>query len=400
MTSPDSSFGCGRVVLYIDSLKAGGAERAILTYARWLVEMGMRPTVLTRQSRGQDFYPIPAGVERAVEPIDPSWLRLFGWFGFPVRILRLVLYLRHQSPVLAIGMTTLPSIKLLLACCPLQIPCIVSERNYPPAKPLAFIWRMLRRITYPWAALHLVQTRPTGRWLIEHAGARDQILLPNPVQLPLPRFEPILMPDSWLASRGVSSDRLILLAVGTKLKQKGFDTLIKAFAQLAIQHINLHLVIVGLDSNPYHGMDQQYQLLRLLDASPNVSARAHFPGRVGNIAEWYAIADIFVLPSRFEGFPNVLLEAMSTGCACVASDCLTGPSDLIHHAYNGLLLPADASHLDWSECLDGLIKDEYLRNTLASNALEVCDRYGEPRIKKTFHDALSGLIHSVPLSYV
>mgnify|MGYP000444395358 CR=1 FL=1 len=65
-----------RVVLYVDSLKIGGAERVTLTFARWLRQNGWTPIVLTRQSRSLDFYPIPAGVERAVEPPDPRWLRL------------------------------------------------------------------------------------------------------------------------------------------------------------------------------------------------------------------------------------------------------------------------------------------------------------------------------------
>ena len=65
-----------RVVLYVDSLKIGGAERVTLTFARWLHRNGWEPIVLTRQSPERDFYPIPPGVKRAVEPPDPRWLRL------------------------------------------------------------------------------------------------------------------------------------------------------------------------------------------------------------------------------------------------------------------------------------------------------------------------------------
>ena len=78
-----------RVVLYIDSLKTGGAERVTLLLARWLVEAGWQATVLTRHGASRDFYPVPAGVQRSVDPGDPIWLRRFGPFGFPLRILRL-----------------------------------------------------------------------------------------------------------------------------------------------------------------------------------------------------------------------------------------------------------------------------------------------------------------------
>ena len=120
-----------RVVLYIDSLKTGGAERVTLLLARWLVEAGWQATVLTRHGASRDFYPVPAGVQRSVEPGDPIWLRRFGPFGFPLRMLRLRAWLQRHQPDLVLGMTTLPAIKLLLAVRGMACPCIVSERNFP-----------------------------------------------------------------------------------------------------------------------------------------------------------------------------------------------------------------------------------------------------------------------------
>ena len=151
-----------RVVLYIDSLKTGGAERVTLLLARWLVEAGWQATVLTRHGASRDFYPVPAGVQRSVDPGDPIWLRRFGPFGFPLRILRLRAWLRRHQPDMVLGMTTLPAIKLLLAVRGMACPCIVSVRNFPPLKRPSWPWRLLRRLTYPWAQLHLVQTEATG----------------------------------------------------------------------------------------------------------------------------------------------------------------------------------------------------------------------------------------------
>ena len=127
LSLPDSLMR--RVVLYVDSLKIGGAERVTLTFARWLRQNGWDPIVLTRQSVELDFYPIPAGVERAVEPRDPRWLRLLGRWGFPWRVLRLRRWLREQRVSLAIGMTTKPSVKLLLAARPLGLPCVDNNSS-------------------------------------------------------------------------------------------------------------------------------------------------------------------------------------------------------------------------------------------------------------------------------
>ena len=378
-----------RVVLYIDSLKTGGAERVTLLFARWLAQEGWRATVLTRHGPSRDFYPVPAGVHRAIEPSDPPWLRCLGLLGFPLRVLRLRAWLQRHQPDLVLGMTTLPAIKLLLAVRGTACPCIVSERNFPPLKRPGWPWRLLRRLTYPWAQLHLVQTESTGRWLAQHLNARPQLCLANPVAWPLPRFAPDPDPTDWLARQKVGADQQVLLAVGTKAHQKGFDRLVAMFALLRERHPQVHLVILGMDAVPYHGVDQQAQLRRML---PQASHSLHFPGRVGNVQDWYERADLFLLPSRYEGFPNVLLEAMASGCCCVSSDCPQGPAELIRDGVNGRLLPNDANPQTWADVVSALLVDSDVRRRLACRALEVRQRFSEGRLRQCF---MSGVLQLV-----
>ena len=92
-------------MLYIDSLKLGGAERVTLTWACWLHQAGWQPVVLTRKPISWDFYPLPAGVERAVEPAVTPWIRRLGPLAFPVRVLLLQRWLDQQKVGLAIGVT-------------------------------------------------------------------------------------------------------------------------------------------------------------------------------------------------------------------------------------------------------------------------------------------------------
>ena len=378
-----------RVVLYIDSLKTGGAERVTLLFARWLAQEGWRATVLTRHGPSRDFYPVPAGVHRAIEPSDPPWLRCLGLLGFPLRVLRLRAWLQRHQPDLVLGMTTLPAIKLLVAVRGMACPCIVSERNFPPLKRPGWPWRLLRRLTYPWAQLHLVQTESTGRWLAQHLNARPQLCLANPVAWPLPRFAPDPDPTDWLARQMVGADQQVLLAVGTKAHQKGFDRLVAMFALLRERHPQVHLVILGMDAVPYHGVDQQAQLRRML---PQASHSLHFPGRVGNVQDWYERADLFLLPSRYEGFPNVLLEAMASGCCCVSSDCPQGPAELIRDGVNGRLLPNDANPQTWADVVSALLVDSDVRRRLACRALEVRQRFSEGRLRQCF---MSGVLQLV-----
>ena len=294
----------------------------------------------------------------------------------------------HQ-PDLVFGITTLPAIKLLLAVRGMACPCIVSERNFPPLKRPSWPWRLLRRLTYPWAQLHLVQTEATGRWLAQHLNARPQLCLANPVAWPLPRFAPDPDPNAWLARRKVGAEQQVLLAVGTKSHQKGFDRLVAMFVLLAQRHPQVHLVILGLDAVQYHGVDQQAQLRRLL---PQAAHRLHFPGRVGNVQDWYERSDLFLLPSRYEGFPNVLLEAMASGCCCVSSDCPQGPSELIRDGVNGRLLPNEANPDTWAEVVSELLADSEQRRRLADAALDVRQRFSEERLRRRFMNGVAQLL--------
>ena len=117
------------------------------------------------------------------------------------------------------------------------------------------------------------------------------------------------------------------------------------------------------------------------------------PGASGSMRSWYARATVFVLPSRFEGFPNVLLEAMAAGCACIASDCLTGPADLIRHGDNGLLLPVEATTDDWVEEISGLLMDPDRRRRMGERALLVREHYSEERLRRDCLEAMWGLCH-------
>lgn len=377
------------VLLYIDSLKAGGAERIALRWATWLQQAGHGVVLLTRHGPRRDFYPVPAGIQRLVEPAEPRWLRRLGWFGFPLRLLRLRRLLHRLQPSLLIGITTLPAIKLLVASAAAPWPVLVAERNFPPAKQPGPVWRWLRRLSYPWASLHLVQTQRTATWLAATQAVQEHrcVLVPNPVIWPLPQFEPKLDPRAWLPPGAQ-----VLLAVGTKPHQKGFDRLISAFLRLAPAFPHWHLVILGLDPSPGRHQPAVADLLARRAADPLLRKRLHCPGAAGNVADWYAAADLFVLSSRYEGFPNVLLEAMASGCAALACACPTGPDEIIQHGHNGWLVPADVDPEGLAVALAPLMQDPLLRQRLGANGRAVAQRFAEAEVQRQFLACLEPLL--------
>jgi glycosyltransferase involved in cell wall biosynthesis len=92
-----------------------------------------------------------------------------------------------------------------------------------------------------------------------------------------------------------------------------------------------------------------------------------FPGRAGNVGDWYAAADAFALTSRFEGYPNALLEALASGVPALAVDVKTGPRELIEDGINGLLI-APNSHSALTAALARLMHDDTLRKQFAAQS--------------------------------
>ena len=368
-------------LLFIDSLKIGGAERVTLQWAEWLSKGGWSVTLLTSKSASHDFYPVPAGLRRVQEPALPGLLnRALFW---PLKLLRLRKLLQREQPALLIGMTTLPSIKLALASIGLSSRLVLSERNYPPARPLAWRWRLLRRLAYPRAHLHLVQTQGIAQWLHQRGLARRTAVLANAIVWPIPRLAPWLNPE-----RSVPPGQKVILAVGTKLHQKGFDRLVAAFAGLQADFPDWSLVILGIQEVPYRGVNQAARLRQLMGTE---SSRLILPGNVGNVGDWYKASALFVLSSRFEGYPNVLLEAMASGLPCLAVDCPTGPSDLIDPGLNGWLVSEQVASTDMEQPLRQALEDTAARVAFASKAQAVRQRNAPESLRPVFLDLMGSL---------
>lgn len=113
--------------------------------------------------------------------------------------------------------------------------------------------------------------------------------------------------------------------------------------------------------------------------SLGIGGRVGFAGRVANSAERLGQADLFVLSSRYEGFPNALLEAMAVGLPAISFDCPSGPAAIIRQGLDGILVPeGDRDAL--AAALSDLMSDEGKRARLGQNARSVLERFGMDRI--------------------
>ena len=159
--------------------------------------------------------------------------------------------------------------------------------------------------------------------------------------------------------------RPLVLAIGRLTEQKGFDLLLDAFHRSGLARAGWHLAILG-EGPARSALEQQATALGMAEA-------VTFPGFV-DVGQWLRRADLFVLSSRYEGFPNALMEAMQMQRACISFDCPSGPRDLIENDRNGLLVPPqDVAAL--SEALQRLAADPALRSRLGAEASKVGQQF-------------------------
>jgi glycosyltransferase involved in cell wall biosynthesis len=174
-----------------------------------------------------------------------------------------------------------------------------------------------------------------------------------------------------------------VLAAGRLTRQKGFDVLVDAWAEVADAHPDWTLRICG--------KGHLRNALRRQVRQRDVGASVELPGPRDLEVEM-AEASIFVLSSRFEGFPLVLLEAMSKGMAVVAADCPTGPRDVIRDRENGLLVPMNDPEA-LAEGIRTFMNDPELRRRCGEAAVETAREYSidavGPRWEALF-DELAG----------
>ena len=155
-------------------------------------------------------------------------------------------------------------------------------------------------------------------------------------------------------------------AAGRFRYQKGFELLIPAWAETAEAHPGWRLRL--------RGRGHLKSRLRGLVEEHGLEDSVTIEGPAENIGSDMAEASVFVLSSRFEGFPLILLEAMSKGMGIVSFDCPTGPADIVDDHRNGLLVPAeDVAAL--ARAIHEIVADEELRHRLAAAAVETAQEY-------------------------
>lgn len=379
-----------RLAFYLDDgLICGGAERVAVRLIEYWRTEGWTVTLITRTGVADDFYPMPEGVRRVA--LDRHTARRQALPDKPGVAVR---YLRHVVPVrsflrfvrdsyrlrnvlrrvdadVCISFLTPANVKLIVSTFDLRCRVVVSERSDTRSKKYPRMWTALRRLLYRRA--DLVTTNNPGA-LVDMARYVPQARLarlPNPIELP---------PAAALANPDASTR---IVTVGRLVPEKQHLMLIEAFAAMSDAFAAWELDLVG--EGPMR------PALENAIAEHGLQGRVHLHGQHGDVGTYYRRAGFFALPSRFEGMPNALLEAMAHGLPCVISSDLTGAREHVDDGTTGLLFSAtDRSHL--TRCLEALAGSAALRRTMGDNARARLADTSATVAYKAWDDALHSVV--------
>jgi glycosyltransferase involved in cell wall biosynthesis len=353
-------------MIVIHSLSGGGAERVAADLSAFWVQRGYRVTLVTQADASTDVYSLHPSVKRhALGMASSSAGRIRGVLANLRRVWALRRLIRRERPTIVLGMMTTASILAIAAARGQGCRVIATEHTHPPSQELPEMWMRLRRWAYPQAAAVVALTSGTAAWLEKPVPGSRLTVIPNAVRWPLENAEPMVPPPD---RRG----RRRLLAVGRLHPHKGFDLPIRAFHEIAHHCPDWDLVILG-EGESRQALQEQIDALHLAD-------RISMPGRVGNVADWYAESDLYVLSSRVEGLSNTLLEAMASGLAPVAFDCETGPREIVRSGIDGVLVNPAGDEDALAAHLSDMMAHPEQRKAYARRAVDVRDRFSTTRV--------------------
>lgn len=334
-----------KILFVIYSLGGGGAERVMSLLSNDWVKKGHDISIATITGDDTLSYELDNSIKLIhLDVASESQDIKDALVGNYKRIIAIKKVISQNNPDIVISFMTTTNILTILAAKLAKKPVIVSERiNFYFL--VSKVWRQLRQMVYPYSDALIAQTEHDREKYDYHSNVH---IVPNPLMLKHKH-------------KNIQRQKMIL-AVGRLNKQKGFDLLLKSFSQIKAK--GWHLIILG-EGLERANLEKQVDELKI---NKNIS----MPGNVTDVEAYYKKASIFVLSSRHEGFPNALIEAMGYECASVAFDCLTGPSDIIDHNKNGILVEAENTN-KLSECIQYLIDQPEKREELGENAKKILD---------------------------
>ncbi|PTB95820.1 hypothetical protein C9994_10100 [Marivirga lumbricoides] len=174
-----------------------------------------------------------------------------------------------------------------------------------------------------------------------------------------------------------------IICIGRLVKLKGFDLVIRAMSDIVKKFPESNLTFLG--SGP------EEEKLKSITKQLKLENNIHFKGMVPNPEFYLNKTEVFILASYLEGFGNVIIEAMASGCAVIATDCPHGPSEIIEHNKNGILVPIDNPGAIRA-AIEELFLNPYKIRSIANRGYERALDFTPQKIADQYEEAILSIL--------
>ena len=361
-----------RVLFALPSLRGGGAERVVVTLLRHLDRTRFEPHLVLVESVGPYLADVPDDVP--VHALDAPRLRR--------AIPALVRVIRTVRPAVVVSTQGYMNMALLLLHplfrgSRLIVREVIGERYLENSRLQPLLYRVYLGLVRR-AARIVVQSDAVQREMTARLAAPpgQVVRVYNPVD------EEHIAARARAAAPLAARERPHVVAAGRLGRQKGFDLLLDAFAGVAQNLGRGTLTILG-DGPERAALEAQA-------AGLGIASAVRLVGFQENPFTYFAAADLFVLSSRYEGLPNVVLEALACGCPVVAFDCPHGAREIVRDGVNGFLVPPEDVPSLRAAMLRALKNDDE-RRRLAANARPSLEPFLAPTIVRQWEALLEAV---------
>ncbi len=359
-----------RIFILLGNLGSGGAERVAANMANYFVSNG-KEVVIAVYEDSNNFYELDERVK-----LIPLHL-MFDSKSFVTKVTNTIKRLGiirkvvlNYKPDIVVAFLTSPSVLGVLALLGSKIPFVASERSNPYVYPKEMSLRLMRDYTSYLTDGYIFQTKRAMDYF-PMSVRRKSTVIPNPVSVSN-------IPDIWRGSR-----EKIIASMGRLSDQKDHETLIRAFSIVFKEHMDYRLVIYG------EGPDKKR--LQELCEKEGVYEAVDFPGAKRDAIKLIAKAQVFVLSSKAEGFPNALVEAMAAGIPSISTDCPMGPSEVIENGKNGILVPMGDEHA-MAASINKIIEDNAFSVNISEEGYKIREKFSSElvfgQIEKYFEEII------------
>ncbi|HEN3281111.1 TPA: glycosyltransferase family 4 protein [Yersinia enterocolitica] len=349
-----------------DISHTGGTERVSLALANYLVKQGYQVVIISLSGNKPPKFPVDESI-KLVSLFDEKRRFSLAYFSVIFRLRRILI---NESIDVLIDVDTMLALFSTTALLGTKIKHISWEHfNYKNNLNIRSR-KLARKIAARYADVVVTLTeRDREYWLVENKYPERIISIPNPIP-----FEP--------KDKLIKKNSKAILALGRLTHIKGFDLLLDIWAKVEETNNSWELIIAGDGEDKKFLLDKikilNLKNVKLLPATPHVS-------------DLYDQSGIYVMTSRFEGFPMVLLEAKASGLPIIAYDCDTGPSELIINNEDGFLIPFSDSNA-FARQLILLMNDDDLRESMSLRSLKNAEKY---KIEVAIGDKWKSLIEKI-----